>query len=99
MDRGKLEHAKKYFEYEVRFNSSQYGNEEIVPYLQLALTAVKEKMENKSITKDAIQFFRDEYDRCAAAPHINGCEMTEDWALTMEMCDIAIKLLEEKCDD
>lgn len=99
MDRAKLEHAKKYFEYEVRFNSSQFGNEEIVPYLQIALSAIKEKLENKDPIEDAIQYFREESDRYARAPEINGCEMTEEWAFNKEMCDLAIKILEEKCDD
>lgn len=99
MDREKLVKAKKYFSYEIRFNSGQYGNEEIVPYLQIALSAIKEKLENKDPIEDALQYFVEESDRYARAPEINGCEMTEEWAFNKEMCDIAIKLLKEKCND
>jgi len=99
MDPAKLKKAAQYFQYEVRFNSSQYGNEEIVPYLQLALSAIKEKLENKNMYKDAISFFREEVERYANAPRINGCTMTEDWAFMIEMCNIAIKCLEDKCND
>jgi hypothetical protein len=49
--------------------------------------------------KDAISFFREEVERYANAPRINGCTMTEDWAFMIEMCNIAIKCLEDKCND
>ena len=99
MDRDKIKQAVKYFAYEVRFNSSQYGNEEIVPYLQLALSVCREKLENKNMYQNAISFFQEEAKRYEDASRINGSEMTEDWAFGLEMCNIAIKLMKEKCDD
>lgn len=40
--------------------------------------------------QEAISLLEGETIRCRMAPKINGCPMTEDWQLTIEVCEIAI---------
>lgn len=43
--------------------------------------------------KRAIQYFEQEIRFCENAPALNGCEMTEDWLLTLDACKLAVKAL------
>lgn len=40
--------------------------------------------------QEAISLLEGEIIRCRMAPKINGCQMTEDWQRTIEVCEIAI---------
>lgn len=40
--------------------------------------------------QEAIRLLHDEIIRCRMAPKINGCQMTEEWQRTIEVCEIAI---------
>lgn len=44
----------------------------------------------------AIQYFEQEIRFCESAPALNGCEMTEDWMLTMEASKLAVAALREQ---
>lgn len=44
----------------------------------------------------AIQYFEKEIRFCENAPALNGCEMTEDWMLTLEASKLAVAALKEK---
>ncbi|MGM9601085.1 MAG: DUF551 domain-containing protein [Faecousia sp.] len=35
-------------------------------------------------------------ERCQRAPELNGCEMTEEWQRTIEVCEIAIDAIREQ---
>lgn len=41
----------------------------------------------------AIKYFEDEIRFCERAPAINGCEMTDDWLLTLEASKLAVEAL------
>ena len=40
--------------------------------------------------KEAVSLLEEEIIRCRMAPKINGCQMTEEWQRTIEVCEIAI---------
>lgn len=44
----------------------------------------------------AIKYFEDEIRSCENAPALNGCEMTEDWLLTLDACKLAVAALKEQ---
>ena len=44
----------------------------------------------------AIQYFEQEIRFCENAPTLNGCEMTEDWLLTLEASKLAVAALREQ---
>lgn len=44
----------------------------------------------------AIKYFENEIRLCKRAPALNGCEMTEDWMLTLEASKLAVEALIEK---
>lgn len=44
----------------------------------------------------AISLLEDEIIRCRMAPKINGCQMTEEWQRTIEVCEIAIDAIREQ---
>lgn len=44
----------------------------------------------------AIKYFEDEIRFCENAPALNGCEMTEDWMLTLEVSKLAVAALKEQ---
>ena len=44
----------------------------------------------------AIKYFEDEIRYCERAPALNGCEMTDDWMLTLEVSKLAVEALREK---
>lgn len=46
--------------------------------------------------KEAISLLEGEIIRCRMAPKINGCQMTEEWQITIEVCQIAIEAIREK---
>ena len=46
--------------------------------------------------EEAISLLEDEIIRCRMAPKINGCQMTEEWKLTIEVCEIAIEAIREQ---
>ena len=50
-------------------------------------------------TEKAIKFFKEEIVRCKNAPKLNGCEMTEEWKETIEICETAIEALERRGED
>ena len=43
--------------------------------------------------QEAISLLDGEIIRCRMAPKINGCQMTEDWKRTIEVCEIAIEAI------
>ncbi len=46
--------------------------------------------------QEAVSLLEGEIIRCRMAPKINGCEMTEDWKRTIEVCEIAIAAIREQ---
>lgn len=40
--------------------------------------------------QEAVSLLEGEIVRCRMAPKINGCQMTEEWQRTIEVCEIAI---------
>lgn len=42
----------------------------------------------------AIDYFKQEIRFCKEAPVLNGCQMTDDWTLMMEVSKLAVKALE-----
>lgn len=40
--------------------------------------------------QEAISLLEGEIILCRMAPNINGCQMTEDWQRTIDVCEIAI---------
>lgn len=46
--------------------------------------------------QEAISLLDGEIIRCRMAPKINGCAMTEEWKLTIEVCEIAIEAIREQ---
>lgn len=95
-----IENARKQLAYEVKFNRSSYGNEEIEQYMRLALDACEDKLygEYNAIRKllNAIDFFRTRHRKLREAPEKYGREMNEDWSEELKLCEIAYTLLEEK---
>lgn len=47
-------------------------------------------------TEKAIKYFEEEIRFCENAPALNGCEMTGDWILILEMSKAALVALKEK---
>lgn len=43
--------------------------------------------------KQAIQYFEQEISFCEHAPALNGCEMTEEWQRTIDVCTLAVEAL------
>lgn len=46
--------------------------------------------------EEAISLLEGEIIRCRMAQKINGCQMTEDWQRTIEVCQIAIDAIREQ---
>lgn len=43
--------------------------------------------------QEAISLLEGEIIRCRMAPKINGCPMTPEWKMTIEVCEIAIEAI------
>ena len=43
--------------------------------------------------KEAISLLESEIIRCRMAPELNGCPMTEEWKMTIDVCSIAIEAI------
>ena len=50
-------------------------------------------MMSKKRIETAIQYFEQEIRFCENAPALNGCEMTDDWLLTLEVSKLAVDAL------
>lgn len=46
--------------------------------------------------KEAVSILEGEIMRCRMAPKINGCQMTEEWQRTIDVCEIAIAAIREQ---
>lgn len=46
--------------------------------------------------KEAISLLEGEIIRCRMAPKINGCPMTDEWQMTIDVCQIAIAAIKEQ---
>ena len=44
-------------------------------------------------TEQAIEYFENEIRLCKNAPALNGCEMTEEWQRTIDVCTLAVEAL------
>lgn len=43
--------------------------------------------------RDVVKLLEEEIIRCRMAPKINGCQMTDEWKRTIEVCEIAIEAI------
>ena len=51
---------------------------------------------NEMTREEAVSLLEGEIIRCRMAPKINGCQMTEEWQRTIDVCQIAIDAIREK---
>lgn len=40
--------------------------------------------------REVVKLLEEEIVRCRMAPKINGCPMTDEWQMTIDVCQIAI---------
>lgn len=94
MRRSDVESAFKYFNDELKTASK-----EDFPHVARAFQACAKKLDemDKEERKrmKAIAFFEEEGQRLLRAPEVNGCDMKPEWEERIEMCHIAIAVLEE----
>lgn len=46
--------------------------------------------------QEVISLLEGEIIRCRMAPKINGCPMTEEWQMTIDVCQIAIEAIRKQ---
>lgn len=46
--------------------------------------------------QEVISLLEGEIIRCRMAPKINGCHMTEEWKMTIDVCQIAIEAIRDR---